>query len=221
MVDFTDNDEIIQAAPPQTVTPMKVTAVAVIAIILGCLYLLGGIGGGAALAVQAFAPGLFESDIETDDPGLKLQMEFQQKINALGKRFFWPNVVLTIAFTAIGAMLLVHSIQSLRLDEARQYRSLTTWLMIAMAAEILAIILGSIYQYGQWSLVQELSLPPKSGAQANVFKTILLYSTLFGIGVAWFWFIGKLVYLTLGTMVLKNHALVVEQSEQPPVHPLS
>lgn len=213
MVDFTDNHEIDPPAAPQTVTPMKVTAVSVIAIILGCIYLLGGIGGGVGLAVQTLAPGLFEADVDRDDPGLKMQAEFQQEITAMGKRFFWPYVVQTIAFTVVGVLLLIHSIQALRLDEADQYRRLATWLLIAIALEVLGAVMAGIYQYGQWSVVQGLTVPPGSGGQVKIFKNIMLFSTMFGIVITWVWLFGKLVYLTLGTMILKNHAVVLEPSE--------
>ena len=220
MVDFTDNDEIIQAAAPQSVTPMKVTAVSVVAIILGCIYLLGGIGGGVGLAVQTLVPELFEADIDTDDPGLKVQAEFQQETTAMGKRFFWPFIVQTIAFTVVGVLLLIHSIQALRLDEASRYRSLATWLLIAIALELLGAIMTGIYQYGQLSIIQGLTLPPGSGGQVSIFKNILFYSTLFGIAITWVWLLGKLVYLAVGSMVLKHHAALSEPSEQPPVNSL-
>jgi hypothetical protein len=129
---FADRDVPDEVTIPRR--PGGLTAICVIAIILGVLgvitALMGMAGAVAGQAMQkAFTPSMPQN---MDDEALEVQIEMNEAVQEMGQRFILPNVAFIVFGLAVAIGLIVGGAQSLKIKPAGR--------MILVAVFLVAIL---------------------------------------------------------------------------------
>ncbi|MFA8018171.1 hypothetical protein [Bremerella cremea] len=208
MVDFSDREEVFaEVIPNKPMRPAKVTVIAVVGIILAAIFLLGCVGSIPGIFIQAFAPDAFTVDPSNADPQLKAQLEMQEKMGEVTRKYLPVIIGLSLFSFLMGVSLMYGSIQSLRKDEAGTYRFLANVCLAGIVYTLINAVVTTILQMANWhAMEQALMTLQQNDAQSQMFRTIMYYSIVVGLIFGLVYQLGQLIYFSLGKWILSYHA---------------
>ncbi|MHC2067105.1 hypothetical protein ACYFX5_06520 [Bremerella sp. T1] len=210
MVDFTDrDDDYVEVVADRPMRPKKITVIAVIAIIFGGLYVLGFLGSIPGLVIQLVAPDAFNFAPPGDDPSAKMQIEMQEKMGEVTRKYILPMFLLSITSLVAGVLLLYSSIQVLRRDELGDYRLFRNTTTFCLALVIANTIFTTLLQMANMKAIDAaFSAENFSGSnprQAQVFQTVMYYSMLLGVVMGIMFQLLKLAYFGIANWILSHY----------------
>ncbi len=203
---------------PQARRPGGLTAICVIAIILGVLGLLSSLWGLASLAI---GPSLQKAmQVPPQGPGrdraMELQRTMQQKIQAVADRYRWPTAVFALLNVGLAGCMLAGGIMGLK----RNAKARTLLTAVFAVAILFVISRGIVEAFAQWEIAAIMSdlLPrmmeqagppnapnvPNAAAMGSAFAKI---GIVLGLAYAVVSIVVKLTYYAVGWFYLRRPAV--------------
>lgn len=196
-----------QQHSPEAYGPLKpgaVTAVSVLAIVLGVLGLLTVCGGGVGLIANTALQGMMTVPPNAT-PMQKAQIELNQEIMGLTQRYLPLTLVFLGAQLVLAPMLIYGGVKTLRMDHAGRRFLIYTFLAL-IAFEVIRTAFQFYLQLQMLPLYDEMAMRvAREGGGTGEDEMILRFTkgaTMFGLVAALVWPAVKIVLYALSSRYL-------------------
>ena len=194
--------------------PGGLTAICVIAIVLGGLMVLGGLVSLVTLALNAQIQQAMQPPRQQNLPAeLQEMQEAQQKMtddmNAVTNKFLPINIPMQILFLAVAVGLLVGGGKSLGLNAIGR-STLMVVCGVALLAEIAWVAMQLMMQMEVASIMQSSmtemmrSAPGNNGPEAEIMGNAMMVGIVIGVVISLGWALAKAIFYIVALLYLRK-----------------
>jgi hypothetical protein len=194
--------------------PGGLTAIAIVAVVIGVLGLLSGLMKAVNLAFGAQMQAAFAGFGAPNEEARIAQEEFQSAIMDETARFFIPSTILAVAQLALSVALIYAGIKALQLDPLGR-KVLVIAFSLLVVYEVAHLVTFVLLQMGMMPIMQlymtrimRASAGP-NGGNAEQFGTVFAkFSIIAGIAMQCGWTLVKLLFYSFSIRYLRKSQIV-------------
>jgi len=216
MVDFSDPEnpyEYVPAEPadlPPT-RPVKITIILIVCIVLGAIYLLGGLLGiPAALGLMNF-----KSNMKDPPPEVRMQITIQEKTQEIQKSYRPVLIFVTIVALVLGGFLIVCPVQVMQGDTFQKVMRLRLATLFTLFWVVFTTCFTALMQWQTLAAIDGALDEVADSTNVKFFKDIFWFAMILGIVFAVGFEVVKLVFFSYATLALKKYA--DNLTDSPPI----
>ena len=210
MVDFTDNPYAsAEVVPDRPVRPAKITVIGVFGIILGVMYVLGFCASVPAIIFQMVQPDFLEQaaeDMPEDNTQMKMQITLQREMNAAGKAYRIPTIIMAFLSLIAGSALIFGGIKVTNSDRRSDMQFFRNVCLACVFLLVVNAALTIVVQYANSNAVERaLAEAPPGAPEHMAIKTVITVSLWVSVGFVLLFQSLQLAYLLVSRWILKSH----------------